>query len=236
MEGTPILFISRVCLDWRLFLKSKITFPLRIFDMKWLTGIAIASVVSIGIAVSAVAESAKPMGLGGQLINGQVESVNGSTLKLKTSDGATQTYSVDPSVISALKLAPGSNIVIDGTRLSTGTISNLDSYTAEVKLDKNGEERSYILTREARRYLVVGDRVIITPDQRVVSANRYRLSSSDLRMQSVAVASASSAESASASSSSMASSRPSQTVTQPAANTSAEMPEPAAQGGVSGLW
>lgn len=36
--------------------------------MKWLTGIAIVSVVSVGIAVSAVAESMKPMGLGGQQI------------------------------------------------------------------------------------------------------------------------------------------------------------------------
>jgi hypothetical protein len=206
--------------------------------MKWLTGIAIASVVSIGIAVNAVAESVKPMGLGGQQINGQVESVNGSTLKLKTSDGATQTYSVDPSVIAALKLAPGSNIVIDGTRLSTGIISNLDSYTAEVKLDKNGEERSYILTREARRYLVIGDRVIITPDQRVVSADRYRLTSADLRMQSVAVASASSAETSSSVASSSSSSS-SSTVTQPSVNTGgAERPEPApaAPTGVSGLW
>lgn len=155
-------------------------------------------------------------------------------LKLKTSNGETQTYNVDPSVISALKLEPGSNVVIDGTRLSMGTISNLDSYTAEVKLDKSDEERSYILTREARRYLVVGDRVIITPDQRVVSADRYRLTSADLRMQSVAVASAPTAESAS--SSSMASSSSSQTVTPPSANAGAEMPEPAAPSGVSGLW
>lgn len=207
--------------------------------MKWLTGLTIASVVSIGIALSAVAESTKPMGLGGQQINGQVESVDGSILKLKTSNGETQTYSVDPSVISALKLTPGSNIVIDGTRLTTGTISSLDSYTAEVKLDKSGEERSYILTREARRYLTIGDRVIITPDQRVVSADRYRLTSADLRMQSVAIASTSTAESSSSVASSSSSSSASQTVTQPSANTGgAETPEaaPAAPTGVSGLW
>lgn len=204
--------------------------------MKGLTGIAIASVVSIGIALNAVAESMKPVGLGGQQINGQVESVNGSTLKLKTSNGETQTYNVDPSVISALKLETGSNIVIDGTRLTTGIISSLDPYTAEVVLDKGGEERSYILTREARRYLSVGDRVIITPDQRVVSADRYRLSSTDLRMQSVAVASSSKVETSSAVASSSSSSSSSQTVT-PSANTGgAEMPEPAAPQGVSGLW
>jgi outer membrane lipoprotein SlyB len=207
---------------------------MRILDMKGLTGIAIASVVSIGIALNAVAESMKPVGLGGQQINGQVESVNGSTLKVKTSNGETQTYNIEPSVISALKLETGSNIVIDGTRLTTGTISSLDPYTAEVVLDKDGEERSYILTREARRYLSVGDRVIITPDQRVVSADRYRLSSSDLRMQSVAVASSSKVETSSAVASSSSSS--SKTVT-PSANTGgAEIPEPAAPQGISGLW
>jgi hypothetical protein len=208
---------------------QKTLLPMRLFDMKWLTGIAIASFVSIGIAVNAIAESKKPMGLSGQQINGQVESVKGSTLKLKTSNGETQTYSVDPSVISALKLETGSNIVVDGTRLSTGTISGLDSYTAEVKLDKGGDERTYILTREARRYLVVGDRVIITPDQRVVSADRYRLSAADLRMQSTTIASSSKVETSSA----VASSRSSQTVT-PSANTGgAEMPAPSP---VSGLW
>lgn len=202
--------------------------------MKWFTGLAIASVISIGIALNSVAESKKPMGLGGQQINGQVESVEGTTLKLKTSNGETQTYNVDPSVISALKLETGSNIVIDGTRLSTGTISSLDPYTAEVVLDKGGEERSYILTREARRYLSVGDRVIITPDQRVVSADRYRLSVADLRMQSVAVASSSKVETSSSVASSNSGS--SQTVT-PSANTGgADMPEPAAPQGVSGLW
>jgi hypothetical protein len=213
---------------------QKTLLPMRLFDMKWLTGIVIASFVSIGIAVSAIAESKKPMGLGGQQINGQVESVKGSTLKLKTSNGETQTYSVDPSVISALKLETGSNIVIDGTRLATGTISGLDSYTAEVKLDKGGDERTYILTREARRYLVVGDRVIITPDQRVVSADRYRLGAADLRMQSVAVASSSKVETSSSVASSSSSS--SRAVT-PSANTGgAEMAAPAAPSPVSGLW
>ncbi len=202
--------------------------------MKFISGIALAATLCLGVAFSAVADSMKTSGLGGQQIRGQVESIDGSVVKIKTADGNAQTYRVDPSTIAALKLENGSSIVIDGTRLSTGVISSLDAYTAEIALDKGGDEQTYILTREARRYLTIGDRVVVTPDLRVVREDMYKLSSSDIRMQSIAVASSSSSESTVVSSSSS-----SQTSTG-----GAEMPVPApapaesnpVPAPVTGLW
>jgi hypothetical protein len=170
--------------------------------MKLITGMALTVAMSLGVSFAAFGDVMKMTALsGGQQIRGQVESIDGSVVKIKTSSGDAQTYRVDPSVISALKLENGSNIVIDGTRLLTGTISSLDAYTAEIALDKGGDEQTYILTREARRYLTIGDRVVVTPDLRIVREDMYKLSASDLRIQSIAVASSASSSSVSASAS-----------------------------------
>ncbi|HEY9828384.1 MAG TPA: hypothetical protein V6D19_23330 [Stenomitos sp.] len=158
--------------------------------MKLATAISIVSALYFGTALPTLAQGAPAP----QLINGQVESVDGTILTLKTDAGDTKIYRVDPSLVSSLKLGPGSSVVIDNSRLLTGKLVRLDTYTAEVELDNGGDQKSYILTREGRRYLTVGDRVVITPDLRVVRADLYTLTASDLRLQAAAIASSASME------------------------------------------
>jgi hypothetical protein len=168
--------------------------------MKWYTVTAIAGTLTLGTALAAAAENTAPNIMGGQPITGQIESIDGSRITVKTASGETQKFKVSPSMVSALKLEKGSNIVIDGSRLKSGKIKRLDAYTAEIQVD-GGDLKTYVLTREARRYLTMGDRVIIeSGGTRIVRADRYVLSSSELRLQSATVAS-------SASSSSVASSK-----------------------------
>jgi RNase P/RNase MRP subunit p29 len=204
--------------------------------MKWLTGITLAAVIALGASMPVLAESTYSAIPSGKQIAGQVSSIDGSTLTMKTASGETQTFQVNRGLISTLKLENGSNIVIDGTRLQTGRVVNMDPYTAEVILDQGGELKTYILTRESRRYLVVGDRVVVTPDLRLIRTDLYKLTANDLRVQSTMVASAASPNaSASASSSRMI-------VQQPEVNTGgASTPEPApavveSTPGVKGLW
>lgn len=171
--------------------------------MKLLTMTAIAGAVTLGTSLSALAKDTTQNIIGGQPISGQIESIDGSKITVKTSTGETQNYKVSPSIISALKLEKGSSIVIDGSRLKSGTIKHLDPYTAEVRLDGSDEIKTYVLTREARRFLSTGDRVIIeSGGTRIVRADRYMLSSSELRVESAMVAS-----SAASSSSSVASTK-----------------------------
>jgi hypothetical protein len=171
--------------------------------MKWLTGITLAAVIAIGVSLPALAESTDSAIPTGKLITGQVSAIDGSSVTLKTASGETQTFNVNRGLISALKLESGSNIVIDATRLQTGRVVHLDPYTAEVTLDQGGELKSYVLTREARRYLGVGDRVVITPDLRLIRTDLYKLTANDLRVQSTVVASAVSSQSSSTSTSRM---------------------------------
>ncbi len=169
--------------------------------MKWLMGMTLAAVIAIGASLPALAESTDSAIPTGKQITGQVSSIDGSSLTMKTASGETQTFKVNRGLISALKLENGSNIVIDATRLQTGRVVHIDPYTAEVTLDQSGELKSYIVTREARRYLVVGDHVVITPDLRLVRTDLYKLTANDLRVQSTVVASAASTQSASSGSS-----------------------------------
>jgi hypothetical protein len=169
--------------------------------MKWLTGILVASAFTVGISLPALSNPTTINAIPGQEVRGQVESVDGSVLKLKTAAGDTQAYQVDPTVISALNLKTGSDIVIDGSRLRSGTLTYLTPYNASVALDGNGGEQNYLLTQVSRRYLSVGDRVVITPDLRLIRSDLYKLSASDLRVQSAMVASSASSSYSSASSS-----------------------------------
>jgi aconitase B len=171
--------------------------------MKWLTGITLAAMIAVGASLPALAESTDSAIPAGKQITGQVSAIDGSSVTMKTASGETQTFKVNRGLISALKLENGSNIVIDATRLQTGRVVHIDPYTAEVTLDQGGEIKTYVLTREARRYLVVGDRVVITPDLRLIRTDLYKLTANDLRVQSTMVASAASTQSSSASASRM---------------------------------
>jgi hypothetical protein len=128
----------------------------------------------------------------GQETIGQVESVDGSILKIKTLAGDTKTYQIEPALVSSLNLATGSNVVIDSARLQSGVVTYLTPYNASVELDGSSGEKDYYLTNVTRRYLSLGDRVVITPDSRIVREDLYKLSAADLRLRSVSVASSTS--------------------------------------------
>jgi hypothetical protein len=169
--------------------------------MKWLTRILAASALTIGVSLPVLAGSMTTSLSPGQETIGQVESVDGSILKIKTLAGDTKTYQVEPSLVSSLNLATGSNVVIDGSRLQSGVVTYLTPYNASVELDGSGGEKDYYLTSVTRRYLSLGDRVVITPDSHIVREDLYKLSAADLRLRSVAVASSSSTSSSYTSSS-----------------------------------
>jgi hypothetical protein len=164
--------------------------------MKWLTRILVASALTIGASLPVLADPMMSMSSGKE-VRGQVESVDGSILKVKTSAGDTKIYQVDSALVSSLNLATGSNVVIDETRLQSGVVTYLTPYNASVALDGSGGEKDYYLTNVTRRYLSLGDRVVITSDSRIVREDMYRLSASDLRLQSVSMASSSSSTSSS---------------------------------------
>jgi hypothetical protein len=209
---------------------------MRIFIiMKRLTEMLLTLAIAVGTVGPAMGAETNNMSMPtGQAVNAQVESVDGSIVVVKTATGETQSFRVEPALISSLKLSSGSNIVIDGTRLRTGKALRLDSYTVEVELDNNGGEKSYILTREARRYLAAGDRVVITPDLRVTRADLYTLTAADLRLQSVMMASSSVVERQEVSETRVQ--REIKVETAPVAAPTPVTPEPETTAPVSGLW
>jgi hypothetical protein len=206
--------------------------------MKWLTRILAASALTLGVSLPVLAGPMTTSMSPGQETIGQVESVDGSIVKVKTLAGDTKTYQVEPSLVSSLNLATGSNVVIDSSRLQSGVVTYLTPYNALVELDGSGGEQDYYLTNVTRRYLSLGDRVVITPDSRIVREDLYKLSAADLRLRSVAVASSSTTTST-ITSTTTTSGVSTRTVPQPA-NTSAEVvAAPAAdpvKAPVRGLW
>jgi hypothetical protein len=201
--------------------------------MKWLTGILAASALTIGVSLPVLAGPMTTSLSPGQETIGQVESVDGSILKIKTLAGDTKTYQVEPALVSSLNLATGSNVVIDGSRLRSGVVTYLTPYNASVDLDGSGGEQDYYLTNVTRRYLSLGDRVVITPDSRIVREDLYKLTAADMRLRSVSVASSTSSSYTSSSVSTGTVSQPANTgggtvVATPVAE-SAEAP-------VRGLW
>jgi hypothetical protein len=202
--------------------------------MKWLTRILVASALTIGVSLPALADPMMSSLSSGKEVRGQVESVDGSILKVKTSAGDTKIYQVDSALVSSLNLATGSNVVIDETRLQSGVVTYLTPYNASVALDGSGGEQDYYLTNVTRRYLSLGDRVVITPDSRVVREDMYKLSASDLRLQSVSMASSSTSSSYTTSS---VNTRPVQQPVNTGGGTivSAPAPDPV-EAPVRGLW
>ncbi len=201
--------------------------------MKWLTGILLTSALTVGMSLPAFSQTMTTTStLSRQDIMGQIESVDGSIVRVKTTTGDVKFYRVDPSVISSLNLAMGSNIVIDNSRLQSGVITYLSPYNASVELDGNGGEKDFFLTRVSRRYISLGDRVIITPDMQLIREDLYQLSAADLRLKTVAVVSSSSESTSSSYNSST------RTVSQPANTSSGTvMAEPApVEAPVRGLW
>ncbi len=157
--------------------------------MKLLTGTTVAlalSVTAMASVLTGPAMSQTTMMMPGQIM-GQIESIDGSTVMVRTADGTVRMYQVDPETLAALKLSNGSTIAIDSGNLMSGVITDVNRYDLKVKLD-NGETEKLLVTREDRGTLAAGDRVYIMPDQRLVRAENYMLTAADVRLvQPIAV-------------------------------------------------
>lgn len=114
----------------------------------------------------------------GEQVTGQIESINDSTVTVRLSDGTVRTYEIDPATISSLNLSQGSTILLN-RNFTSGEIIRMGPRNVLVKLD-NGETRYFIVTREERGTLTPGDRVVITPDQKIDRAESYVLTAKDV--------------------------------------------------------
>jgi hypothetical protein len=111
-------------------------------------------------------------------MSGQVQSVEGSTVTVRMSDGSVHEYQVEPATISALNLSNGSTVIINSS-LMTGVVTRISRYSMNVKLD-NGETENFIAPRIERGVIAVGDRIVITPDRKFHRTTDYVLTAKDL--------------------------------------------------------
>lgn len=138
------------------------------------------SAVSISPTLTGPAMSQTNVILERGQISGQVESIDGSSVMVRTSNGSLQMYRIDPTVISTLKLNNGSTILINNL-LMTGVITDINRNDLQVDLD-NGGERNFVVPEVERGTLAAGDRVVITPDQRVIRLKNYLFTARDIRL------------------------------------------------------
>jgi hypothetical protein len=146
---------------------------------------AISGLLVLMALQPAMAQSVNEGLEGGKESQGTVSSIDEQTIAIQTTDG-TEVYNIDPELLTALKLQSGNTVVLDSTRLETGTITGIDRYTVKIDLD-NGDRRSFVLDREGRGSLTFGDRVVLTPKdfpsrcQKLYLLENYELRAGDLR-------------------------------------------------------
>lgn len=150
--------------------------------IKHLQSLPIVAALCLGALSPSFAQDVTPKLIGAQPIIGNIESINGSVMTLQTLKGERQTFLIQPSLVQILKLAPGMRITIDGSRLKTGTIKRMDANTVDVLLD-GGDITTLVITGEMSGGISQNDRVVITPNGRVVRADRYKLSAGDIRLR-----------------------------------------------------
>ena len=143
--------------------------------MKLLTGSVLALALAFGAALPSFAGTMVPEGE----ISGEIQSIEGSVMTVRTQSGSTQEYLIDPSLVSSLDLMQGKSVLINGTQLMRGVITGVDDNTVKVEHD-NGDVSTYILHRESRRYLSYGDRVVINAMGQVVREDRYMLTATEI--------------------------------------------------------
>ena len=142
--------------------------------MKLLTGSALALTISLG-AMSPAFAGMVPSGE----INGEVQSIDGSSIVVRAEDGSNQEFSIDPALISSYGLQQGSSVRIDGSGLRRGVITGVDDNTIKVRHD-NGDTETYVFFREGRRFLSYGDRVIVNSQGKIESESSYRLTATEI--------------------------------------------------------
>ncbi|MCG9892407.1 MAG: hypothetical protein MH252_15215 [Thermosynechococcaceae cyanobacterium MS004] len=113
-----------------------------------------------------------------QVLTGKVESIESPEVSVQFSKNSTQTYRLDPALVQAMNLSKGSTVAFGDHKL--GTIVNINRSAATVEF-ANGESDTYYLSQEGRATLTFGDRIVVTPDQRLARAENYILGAADVK-------------------------------------------------------
>jgi hypothetical protein len=121
-----------------------------------------------------------------QPLAGKVASVEKSEVTVQFPDNQTETYRVDPALLTAMNLNEGSTVNFSNRKL--GTITNVSRYSVTVEF-ANGDKESYLLTEEGRRTLTFGDRVVVTPDLQLARAENYLLTAADVQIPYISASS-----------------------------------------------
>jgi hypothetical protein len=127
-----------------------------------------------------------------QPVTGKVASVANSEVTVQFPENQTETYRVDPALLTAMNLTEGSTVNFGSRKL--GTITNVGRYSVTVEF-ANGDTESYVLTEEGRRTLTFGDRVVITPDLQLARADNYVLTAADVQVPTSSMMTSSSSSS-----------------------------------------
>lgn len=151
--------------------------------MKILAGTTLVLALSVasispGLTGPAMAQTSSTT-LDGQ-VTGQVESIDGSTVMVRMPDGTVRMYQIDPTTVTSLGLSQGSTILLSRNLIS-GEIIRMGPQNVLVRLD-NDETRYFIVTNEERGRLSPGERVVITPDQRIARTESYVLTAGDVTL------------------------------------------------------
>jgi hypothetical protein len=114
-----------------------------------------------------------------QTLMGKVSSGNKSEVTVQFPENQTQTYALEPGLITSMNLSDGSTVNFDRRKL--GTITNVSRYGVVVEF-ADGETESYLLPQEGRATLTFGDRIVVTPDLRLARADSYVLTAADVKI------------------------------------------------------
>jgi hypothetical protein len=114
-----------------------------------------------------------------QTLTGKVSSGNKSEVTVQFPENQTQTYALEPGLITSMNLSDGSTVNFDKHKL--GTITNVSRYGVVVEFADGGTE-SYLLPQEGRATLTFGDRIVVTPDLRLARADNYVITAADVKV------------------------------------------------------
>jgi hypothetical protein len=114
-----------------------------------------------------------------QTLSGKVSAGNKSEVTVQFPENQTQTYDIEPGLITSMNLSDGSTVNFDRRKL--GTITNVNRYGVVVEF-ADGETESYLLPQEGRATLTFGDRIVVTPDLRLARADNYVLTAADVKV------------------------------------------------------
>jgi hypothetical protein len=143
--------------------------------MNKFTGAALSLALAFGATLPSIAQTTTNSA-SEQPLTGKVEK---SEVTVQFPENRTETYSIDPALLTAMNLSEGSTVNFTNRKL--GTITNVSRYSVSVQF-ANGDTESYLLTEEGRRTLTYGDRVVVTPDLQLARAENYLLTAADVQV------------------------------------------------------